>query len=87
MKKQPIHPTDIPLLIFGGKPDDGIDIGLDSAFERAFDFDCNVAIWGTIGINPFNRDCLNDSKVKHEIVQLLDRRIDVNADPLSMKLL
>ena len=79
-----IQPTDIPLMIFGGDPQ---DIGLENAFERAFSFKKNVNIWAEIGVNPFNRKCLQDDKVKHEIVMHEDGTIDVDADPLSVKLL
>ena len=83
-EKKSIQPTDIPLLIFGGGPQ---DIGLKSAFEEAFAFEKNIKIWGDIGLNPFNRKCLQDSNVKHEIVTCEDGTIDVDADPLSAKLL
>jgi len=92
-KKETIQPTDIPLLIFGGNvideegDDEGIDIGLENAFEKAFGFQRNRKIWAEIGINPFNRKCLEDAKVKHEVVELPDGTLDVDADPLTSKLL
>ena len=88
-KKETIQPTDIPLLIFGGTvideegvdsegvDDNGIDIGLENAFEKAFVFQRNRKIWAEIGINPFNRKCLEDAKVKHEVVELPDGTLDV----------
>ena len=81
---QAIKPTDIPLLIFGGDPQ---EIGLKSAFEEAFAFEKNIKIWGDIGLYPFTRKCLEDNNVKHEIVTLQDGTIDVDADPLAVKLL
>ena len=98
-KKETIQPTDIPLLIFGGTvideegvdsegvDDNGIDIGLENAFGKAFGFERNRKIWAEIGINPFNRKCLEDSKVKHEVLELPDGTLDVDADPLTSKLL
>ena len=86
--KETIQATDIPLLIFGGTVDEeGIDICLENAFEKSFGFQRNVNIWAEIGVNPFNRKCLEDAKVKHEVVELPDGTIDVDADPLSSKLL
>ena len=82
--KKAIKPTDIPLLIFGGDP---LEIGLKSAFEEAFVFEKNIKIWGDIGLYPFTRKCLEDNNVKHEIVTLEDGTIDVDADPLAVKLL
>jgi len=38
-------------------------------------------------VNPFTRKCLQDDKVKHKIVMQEDGTIDVDADPLSVKLL
>ena len=46
-----------------------------------------IKIWADIGVNPFDRNCLLDEKVKHEIVVTEDDAIDVYADPLSTKLL
>ena len=46
----------------------------------------NIAVWKEIGINPFNRNCLKDNKVKHEIVILEYGTMDVDADPLTEKL-
>ena len=82
-EKKTIQPTDIPLLIFGGGPQ---EIDLQDAFELSFGYDQNTKIWAEIGLNPFNRNCLNDNKVKHEIVTR-DGVIDVDADPLAKKLL
>ena len=82
--KETIQATDIPLLIFGGAVDDeGIDICLENAFEKSFGFQRNVNIWAEIGVNPFNRKCLEDTKVKHKVLELPDGTIDVDADPLS----
>ena len=46
-----------------------------------------IKIWADIGVNPFDRKCLQDDKVKHEIAVTEDGAIDVDADPLSTKLL
>ena len=71
------------MLIFGG----GLqDIDLQDAFELSFGYDQNTKIWAEIGLNPFNWNCLNDNKVKHEIVTR-NVVIDVDADPLAKKLL
>ena len=83
-KNKTIQPTDIPLLIFGEDPQ---VIGLESAFEQAFSYEKNVKIWEDIGLNPFDRHCLQDEHVKHELVMDVDGTINVDADPLSDKLL
>jgi hypothetical protein len=44
-------------------------------------------IWKLIGIAPFTRECLSDSQVRHEIVVDQEGTIDVDADPLTTKLL
>ena len=87
--KTTIKPTDIPLLIFGGLVggDDKTNIGLRNAFEEAFGFEANEKVWEAIGIRPFDRKCLQDDKVKHEIVLLEDGTIDIDADPLTEKLI
>ena len=79
-----IQPSDIPLLIFGGKDDTGMT--LHNSFECAFGFDCNVQVWAEIGVKPFDRNCLQDDKVRHEVVTLPDGTIDVDKNPLSTKL-
>ena len=81
-KKKTIQPTDIPLLIFGAQD----EVNLRSAFEEAFGYEKNVRIWAEIGINPFDRKCLQDDKVKLEIVLCEDGAIDVDADPVGVKL-
>ena len=77
--------------MFGGlvgvDEDDATDIGLQNAFEEAFGFEVNEKIWEDIGIRPFNRKCLEDDKVKHEIVMLADGTLDVDADSLTEKLI
>ena len=69
-------------MIFGG---DGY--GLRNIFEETFGVSNNIAVWKEIGINTFNWNFLKDNKVKHEIVILEDRTIDVDYDPLNEKLL
>ena len=81
--KKAIQPIDIPSLIFGCEEIPT----LKNAFEMAFGVDENIKIWATIGINPFNRKCLTDTKVKHEVVMEEDGTINVDADPLTNKLL
>ena len=46
----------------------------------------NIAVWKEIGINPFNRNCLKDNKLKHESVILEYGTINVDADPLTENL-
>ena len=72
----------ILLLVFGG----GGSV-LRNTFEDTFGVSKNIAVWKEIGINPFNRKCLKYKKVKHDIVILEDGTIDVDADPLTEKLL
>ena len=60
---------------------------MKNAFEAAFGFERNRNIWATIGIFPFDRNCLRDNKVKHEVLTLEDGTIDVDTDPLATKLL
>ena len=59
---------------------------LDS-YETAFGFDRNKDVWDTIGIVPFNRKCLKDDMVKHEVVILPNGEIDYDADPQTKELL
>ena len=82
--KNTIQTTDIPLLIFGGGPQ---EIGPKNAFEYSFGFEIYIKIWADIGVNIFYRNCLINDKVKHEIVVTEDGAIDIDADPLSTKLL
>ena len=46
-----------------------------------FGFDCNKKAWAEIGVEAFDRNCLQDDKVKHEVVTLPDGTIDIDADP------
>ena len=82
--KKTIQPTNITLLIFGGGPQ---EISLKNAFEESFGFEKHIKIWADVGVNPFDRNCLLDDKVKHQIVVTKDSTIDVDTDPLSTKLL
>jgi len=79
-----IQLADIILRIFGDQDDTGVT--LHNSFQCAFGFDCNVKVWAKIGVKPFDRNCLQDDKVRHEVVTLPDGTIDVDADPLSTKL-
>ena len=69
-------------MVFGG----GGSV-LRNTFEETFGVNNNISVWKKIGINPFNRNCLKDNKVKHEIVILEDGTIYVETDPLTEKLL
>ena len=82
--KKNIQQYDILLLIFGGGPQ---EIYLKNSFEDSFWFEKNIKIWADIGVNPFDRNWILDDKVKHEIVVTEDGAIDIDADPLSTKLL
>ena len=86
--RKTVKPQDIPLLIFGGKADDedGAPL-LRSAFDHAFAFETNRKIWRTIGIFPFNRQCLQDSNVSHKLIMLENGTIDLDADPSSISLI
>ena len=86
--RKTVKPQDIPLLIFGGKADDedGAPL-LRSAFDHAFAFETNRKIWRTIGIFPFNRQCLQDSNVSHELIMLENGTIDLDTDPSSISLI
>jgi len=79
-----IQPADIPLIICGGQDDTGVT--LHNSLECAFGFDCNVKVWAGIGVKPFDQNCLQDDKVRHEVVTLPDGTINVDTDPLSTKL-
>ena len=83
--KIPIQPCDIPLLIFGGS-DEESGVVLENAFQGSFSCECNTRVWAEIGLQPFDRNCLKDKKVKHEIVLSSDGTIDIDADPLAQKL-
>ena len=50
--KKTIQPSDIPLLIFVGGPQ---EISLKKSFEYSFGFEKYIKIWVDIGVNPFNR--------------------------------
>ena len=85
-RRETISANDIPLLVFGGLVD-GNNIGLESAFKVAFGFERNIDIWRLIGISPFTRECLRDEQVRHDIMVDADGIVDVDADPLTEKLL
>ena len=87
-RSETIKPTDIPLLVFGATVGTGDDaIVLFDSYEIAFGFERNKEVWNTIGISPFNRNCLRDAMVKHEVVILPDGRIDEDAYPCTKELL
>ena len=82
--KNTIQPIDIPLLIFGGGPQ---DIGLKNSFDASSGYEKNVKNWAEIGVKPFDRNYLLDDKVKHDVVVAKDGAMNIDADPLSQKLL
>ena len=82
--KNKIQPSDITLLIFGGKDDNGVT--LRNSFEGALSYNYNVKVWADTGIKPFDCNCLQ-GKVKHEVITLPDGTITVDATSLLEKLL
>ena len=60
---------------------------MKDAFELSFGYDCNWEVWRKLGFFPFTRKCLQDSKVKHEVVVLDDGTIDIDADPTTVVLM
>ena len=82
-----IKPTDIPLLVFGSIAGEEDAIELLDSYEDAFGFDHNKDVWDTIGIVPFNKKCLKDDMVKHEVVISPNGEIDYDADPQTKELL
>ena len=81
-KGETIKPSDVPYLIFGGGGSN-----LRNAFEEGFGLENNISVWKTIGIHPFDRNCLSDKKVKHEVIVLESGVVDIDADPLTTTLL
>ena len=53
----------------------------------AFDFEKNIAIWEKLGFYPFTRACLNDAKVRHEVVAKHDGIINLTQHTMVAKLL
>ena len=81
--------NDIPLLIFGGvgtnKSNKSIE--LEDAFQAAFGYEKNKQVWKKLGFSPFTRSCLEDTKVKHELIIRADGTIDETADPNTFEML
>ena len=77
--KKTIQPSDTPLLIYGCQ-DSYKSITLHNSFEAMFGYIKKMKVWYDIGALPFNRKCLQDDKVKHEIVSLYDSNVDVDSD-------
>ena len=71
----------ILILVFG----DGDK--LRNKFNETFRVNTNLAIWKLIGISLITCKCLEDNKVKHEIVVLRDGTIGIEADPFTNKLI
>jgi len=46
-----------------------------------------VKVWADIGLQPFDRNCLQDDKVKNKVVTLPDGTFNVDSDHLCTKLL
>lgn len=80
-----INMSDIWLLLFGGVVSPTLT--LENAFESAFNRQENLWAWKKVGACPFTRACLQDSKVRHEVVLDETGAIDVDADPVAMQLL
>jgi hypothetical protein len=85
-KGQTLTIADLVLCTFGGDVDDGA-LQLENAFGLSFSIDKNEAVWIKVGAVPLTRACLNDPKVRHEIVMDANGVIDVDADPQTVTLL
>ena len=88
-----IIPVTIPKLVFGGKfegknkNDVIVVVEVTNAFEIAFGFKRNKDMWRDLGFYPFTRECLQDPKVKYQIVLLDNETIDIDADPCATALM
>jgi hypothetical protein len=79
--------SDLVLCTFGGDDDDGA-LQLENAFALPFSNEKNLAVWRKVGAVPLTRKkCLDDPKVRHEIVTDENGVIDVDADPQTIALL
>lgn len=64
--KLPLHVTDLPLLVFGGKdPETGVE--LDDAFRTAFSIETNLSCWRKCGAVPLTRSPLTLKEVRRQI--------------------
>ena len=85
-KKETVGQNDLPLLVFGNQENRYEDIPLEKAFEKAFAVERSKGYWEKIGISPFTRRCLQDSNVAHDLILRNNGSIDLDADPMSVKL-
>jgi len=85
--KLTVQQSDIPLLVFDKRFGWDEDVVLEHAFDKAFSVDKSKDAWSKIGISPFTRKCLEDSKVSHELVMLPDGTIDLDTDPATVPLI
>ena len=74
---------DIPLLVFGKRAGWNKTLEPSFVFNKAFSMERSQAVWRKIGISPFTRQCLHDSKVGHTLILLLDGTIDLDVDPCT----
>ena len=83
--RQTVNMSDIWLLIFGGCV--APFLTLANAFGEAFGESANLAAWKKVGACPLTRACLQDSKVRHEVVVDDNGVIDIEADPVAVRLI
>ena len=62
-------------------------VQLEDAFQAAFGYEKNKQVWKKLGFSPFTRSCLEDTKVKHELIIRADGTIDETADPNTFVML
>ena len=66
-KRKTLSVIDLPLLVFGGH-DYVAGISLQSAFEKAFSKERNLACWRLCGAVPLTRLPLQSNQVRHEVL-------------------
>ena len=62
-------------------------VGLEHAFDKAFDIERSKDVYTKIGISPFTRKFLKNSHVAYELIILADGTIDLEADPSTVALI
>ena len=62
-------------------------IKLEVAFQAVFGYEKNKQVGKKLGFSPFTRSCLEDTKVKHELIIRADGTIDETADPNTFVML
>lgn len=85
-KKETVGQNDFPLLVFGNQENRYEDVPLEKAFEKAFAVERSKGYWEKIKISPFTRRCLQDSNVAHDLILRNNGSIDLDADPIAVKL-